>query len=181
MRIKKLSKWAQRLENKIIKKTSRLDFRIETDLVTPDSAPEFNDYGVVISGEVNKCNFYSFIPFRPERVVMRFDIPIGINWTAQYENRGGAYRTKGKGKWVSRPKNRKRSRQINKKFPKPIVGYFNGGSFVSIDVGGYLAPTEGEASELVIDSLCPRRKEARVVWNALKRIGDVVSVMTEWK
>lgn len=186
---KKHARWLQGIEKTITKKTRKLNCLIKIEPVTSDSEQEILtsfhnafghlvDYGMVLSGELHQCRFSAIIPFRCERLVMHFEIPVRINWEAYYMLKGSGYSIKGK--WVCQPKNKKRSRQMNRKFPKPIVGQFTKTGVFTIEEGGSIYAGEGENTELSINALCPKGKEARTVSDALNRIGDVVLLLNEW-
>ncbi len=185
---KKHAKWLQGIEKTIAKRTKKLNCLIETEPVTlgskqdiltifHDAFGHLEDYGVVLSGETHQWSFYAITPFRSDRLIIRFEIPVQINWKAHYLHTGGPYSTRGE--WVCLPKDKKRSRQINKKFPKPIIGYYAGPGITTIKEGGHICTGKEETTELFINAFTGP-DVARTVSDALNRIDDVVLLLDEW-
>ena len=187
---KRLAKWLQNVEGTITRRTRKLNYVMEVERVTPDSYQEtltiFHDafghlikYGAVLSGKIHQCNFCALIPFPCQNLIlMRFEIPIQIDWEASYVHKGSGFSTAGA--WVCSPWNGRRARQMNRKFPRPVVGYYSGGAYTTKDEGGHICTGEEGITELVLYPFCPAGREAVTVASYLNRISDVVSLLNKW-
>jgi hypothetical protein len=185
---KKYVKWLQKIEKNVARGTRKLNCSLNTDPITPDSDKELLDflhntfgyvvdYGIALSGELHQCDFFVFLAFRGVNVFMSFVIPVQINWEAYYTNKSFQSSRHG---WVCKPENKKRSRKMNRKFPRPIVEVWTSTGTLVTSEGGSICPGEGETTVLTIDAFCPQGKEAYTVSEAFKCIGDVVSLLNEW-
>ncbi len=183
-------KWLQNLDKTIRGKTRRLNYIMKVERVTPNSCREtlsiFHDtfghsvnYGADLAGEIHQCNFYSLIPFPfQNQILMYFEIPIQIDWEASYVHKGGNFSTAGA--WVCKPRNGRKSRQMNRQFPRPVVGYYSGGAIITQEEGGHICTGEMGNTELILYPFCPKGKEALTVASYLNRIGDVISLLNKW-
>lgn len=184
------AKWLQNLEGTITRRTRKLEYFMEVEPVTPDSNQEILtifhdvfghliDYGTVLSGTIHQCNFFALISFpNQNEIQMHFEIPIPIDWEASYEHKGGNYSQAGS--WICKPRNGRRSGQMNRKFPRPIVGYYSGGGITTKPRGGHICASAGGTSELVLYPFCLRGREAVTIAYYLNTIGDVVSLLNKW-
>lgn len=119
---RRLEKWLQNVEKTINGRTRKLNYVMEVERVTPTSDHEtlamFHDvfghrvhYGAILLGEVHQCSFFAFLPFPCQNLIlMRFEIPIQIDWEGSYVHRGSGFSTAGS--WVCSPRNGRMAGQI---------------------------------------------------------------------
>lgn len=184
---KKLTHWAHKVE-KAVGKETRLDLLLETQLVLPESDSDIlelfhssfgqdSEYGVLFSGLVDDCSFVAMLPFRSEVMVFLFNM--SIDFEASFVNTSGRYSMVGGGKWVCKPKDRKKARQMNRLFPMPVVQRFTGTCIERVEQGGYLCPSGEECTELSLYGLINEQEAIYLFAETLGSVGDIVRLLNE--
>jgi hypothetical protein len=185
----KFTRWAHKVEKAVAKKTRKLDLFVETQLVLPESDSDIlelfhsalghvSEYGILLSGTIDDCGFVAMLPFRSEVMVFLFYISIDFN--ALCVNTSGNYSMRGDGKWVCEPKDRKKARQMNKRFPKPVVQRFTGTCIERIERGGHLCPAGEECTELSLYGLSDEQEAIDLFAKTLGSFGGIVQLLDEW-
>jgi len=182
----KFTSWVHKVEKAVAKKTRKLDLSVETQLVLPESASDIlelfhgafgdvSEYGILLPGSIEGCDFVAMLPFRSNVMVFLFYISIDFN--ALCVNTSGNYSMRGDGKWVCEPKDRKKARQMNKRFPKPVVQRFNGTAIESIERGGHLSAAGEECTELSLYGLIDDKEAINLFAKTLGSFGDIVQLL----
>lgn len=184
-------RWAQDLDKVLAKKTKKLNISHTVELISNNSDPDLqrlfydafendSEYGALLSGKVDESSFLAMLPYKSEGMFVQIRIPIQVNLRASFVNTSGSYSMKkGAGEWVCEPKDRKKSRQMNRRFPKPVVQRFAGTVIESIDQGGHLRPDGEGQIELSLYGLTdgnPIDELART----LRSMDSVGQLLSEW-
>lgn len=185
----KFTSWLRKVEKAVAKKTRKLHLSIETQLVLPESSSDIlelfhgafgdvSEYGIVLTGSIKGCDFVAMLPFRSN--IMVFLFYISIHFDALCVNTSGNYTMRGDGKWVCEPKDRKKARQMNKRFPRPVVQRFSGTAIESIERGGHLSAAGEECTELSLYGLIDDIEAIDLFARTLGSFGDIVQLLDEW-
>jgi hypothetical protein len=185
---KKYKRWAEKVEKAVAKKTRKSDLSVETQFVLPESDSgirrffqsalgDVSDYGILMSGSVDGSDVVAMLPFRGQAMV--FLIYLSIYFNAVCVNTSGNYTMSANCKWKCEPRDKKKARRINKRFPKPPVQRFTGTSIERIERGGHLGPVDEGATELALYGLIEEKQAIDLFAKTLGNMNEIVSLLKE--
>ena len=183
----RFARWAQRVENAVAKQARKARVVVNARRVTPESDDETIQYfhtalgpvpefGVLLSGKTDGCDFAAILPFTSYEMVFVFGTP--SRFSASCENRFGTYNVSGGVcDWVCQPKDRKMARQMNNRLPRPVVQQFIGTAIEHVDRGGHLGPAGAGYTELSLYGLADEKDAINMFADTLGNVTGIVQLL----